>query len=54
MYSITFILESVFSSLWNEKWYKPSIEPEGFLKNLPVLKSIEIDTRHKMNPQEIV
>ena len=39
------LLKSVFSSLWNEKWYKPSVEPEGFIRNLSVLKSIEIDNR---------
>lgn len=39
------LLKSVFSSLWNDNLYRPSVEPEGFLKNLPVLKSIEIDNR---------
>ena len=39
------LLKSVFSSLWNEKIYKPLVEPEGFQRNLPVLKSIEINNR---------
>jgi hypothetical protein len=39
------MLKSTFASLWNEKAYKPLIEPEGFRKNLPVLKSIEVDNR---------
>lgn len=39
------LLKSVFSSLWNEKIYIPLIEPRGFLRNLPVLKSIEIENR---------
>jgi len=39
------LLKSMFSSLWNEKVYKPLIEPEGFRRNLPVLKSIEVDDR---------
>lgn len=38
-------LKSVFSSLWHEKLYKPFIEPEGFQRNLPVLKLIEVDDR---------
>lgn len=39
------LLKSVFSSLWNEKIYMPFVEPEGFRRNLPVLKSIETDNR---------
>lgn len=39
------LLKSIFNSLWNEKMFKPLVEPEGFLRNLPVLKSIEVDNR---------
>lgn len=39
------LLKSIFSSLWNEKMYRPFVEPEGFQRNLPVLKSIEVDNR---------
>lgn len=39
------LLKSVFGSLWNEKLYMPLVKPEGFQKNLPVLKSLEIDNR---------
>lgn len=39
------LLKSVFSSLWNEKIYIPLVEPEGFRRNLSVLKLIEIDNR---------
>jgi hypothetical protein len=39
------LLKSIFSLLWNEKMYKPFVEPEGFRRNLPVLKSIEVDNR---------
>lgn len=39
------MLKSIFYSLWNEKMYKPLVEPEGFQRNLPVLKSIEINNR---------
>lgn len=38
-------LKSLFGSLMNEKMYKPSIEPENFRKNLPVLKCTEADNR---------
>jgi hypothetical protein len=38
-------LKSVFSSLWHEKMFKPFVEPEGFQRSLPVLKSIEIEDR---------
>lgn len=37
------LLKSIFSSLYNEKSYKPMIEPEGFRSNLPILKSVEVD-----------
>ncbi|NRY62396.1 hypothetical protein [Clostridium beijerinckii] len=36
-------LKSVFSSLWNESSYKPVVEPDGFRKNLQILKIIEKD-----------
>ncbi|WML33526.1 hypothetical protein [Clostridium sp. OS1-26] len=36
------LLNSIFASLWNDKIYKPLIEPEGFQRNLPVLKSAVI------------
>lgn len=39
------LLKSIFSSLWNEKMFKPFVEPEGFQRNLPVLKSIEADNK---------
>lgn len=38
-------LKSMFSVLWNEKNFKSLVEPEGFQKILPVLKSIEIGNR---------
>ncbi len=37
------LLKSMFNLLWNEKIYKPIVEPEGFLKNIPILKSIEVN-----------
>lgn len=39
------LLKSIFSSLWNEKAYKPFIEPDDFQRNLPVLKYTEVDNR---------
>lgn len=39
------LLKSIFSSLWNDKLYKPLVEPEGFQRNLPVLKSTEVDNK---------
>lgn len=39
------LLKAIFGTLWNEKVFKPSVEPEGFRKNLPALKSVEIDNR---------
>lgn len=39
------LLKSMFGSLWNEKVYRPLIEPEGFRRNLPVLKSSEVDNK---------
>jgi hypothetical protein len=34
-------LNSLFASLLNEEMYKPQVEPEGFVKNIPLLKSFE-------------
>lgn len=39
------MLKLIFGMLWDEKMYKTFVEPEGFQRNLPVLKSIEIDNR---------
>lgn len=39
------LLKSIFNSLWNEEVYKPTVEPEGFQRNLPVLKSLEKDNK---------
>lgn len=39
------LLKSIFGSLWNEKMYKPFVEPEDFRRNLPVLKSVEMDNK---------
>lgn len=39
------LLKSIFSSLWNDKMFKPLVEPKDFLKNLPVLKLVEVDSR---------
>ncbi|WP_186578239.1 hypothetical protein [Aquibacillus kalidii] len=36
-------LNSVFSHFLNEEIYRPDIEPKGFLRNIPVLKSFEKD-----------
>jgi hypothetical protein len=36
-------LNSVFAHLLNEEIYKPVVEPKGFLKNIPILKSFEKD-----------
>lgn len=36
-------LNSVFSHFLNEDIYKPTVEPKGFLKNIPMLKSFEKD-----------
>lgn len=34
-------LNSLFHSFLNEKMYKPQVEPEGFVKNIPLLKTVE-------------
>jgi len=36
-------LNSVFSHFFNEEIYKPVVEPKGFQKNIPMLKSFEKD-----------
>lgn len=36
-------LNSVFADFLNEDIYKPVVEPKGFLKNIPILKSFEKD-----------
>ncbi|KAB8133635.1 hypothetical protein F9U64_12085 [Gracilibacillus oryzae] len=37
-------VKSVFSHLLDEEMYKPVVEPKGFQKNVPVLKSFEKDS----------
>lgn len=37
------LLESIFGLLWNEELHKPIVDPETFIKNVPVLKWLEID-----------
>lgn len=39
------LLKSIFGSLWNEKTFRPLVEPEELRRNLTILKSIEIDNR---------
>lgn len=36
-------LNSVFIQFLNEEVYRPVVEPKGFLKNIPILKSFEKD-----------
>lgn len=36
-------LNSVFSNFLHEEIFKPIVEPEGFIKNIPVLRSFEKD-----------
>ncbi|MBS4174512.1 hypothetical protein [Bacillus sp. FJAT-49736] len=36
-------LNSVFAHFLNEDIYKPVVEPQGFLKNIPILRSFEKD-----------
>lgn len=36
-------LNSVFSHFLNEEIYKPVVEPKGYLKNIPILKSFQKD-----------
>ncbi|HEX2925886.1 MAG TPA: hypothetical protein VHP38_06460 [Ruminiclostridium sp.] len=38
-------LKSLFYTMWNEKTYRPFVEPKDFQKNIPVLKSIEVNDR---------
>ena len=39
------LLKSIFGSLWDDKIFKPIVDPEGFQKNLLVLKSVEVESR---------
>jgi hypothetical protein len=39
------LLKSIFSTLWQENIYKPTVEPEGFQKIVPVLKTIEVENK---------
>lgn len=39
------LLKSIFGSLWHEDVYKPTVEPEGFQKNVRVLKTIEVENK---------
>ncbi|MBS4207283.1 chorismate mutase [Bacillus sp. FJAT-50079] len=34
-------LNSIFADFLNEELYKPMVEPKGFLKNVPILRSFE-------------
>ncbi|WP_413366734.1 hypothetical protein [Lysinibacillus sp. 3P01SB] len=34
-------LNSLFHNFLNEEMYKPQVEPEGFVKNIPLLKTFE-------------
>ncbi|NRD80813.1 hypothetical protein HPT25_26145 [Bacillus sp. BRMEA1] len=36
-------LNGVFGHFFNEEIYKPVVEPKGFIKNIPILKSFEKD-----------
>ncbi|MCM3764925.1 hypothetical protein [Neobacillus niacini] len=36
-------LNGVFGHFYNEELFKPIVEPEGFVKNIPILKSFEKD-----------
>ena len=38
-------LNSVFAHFLNEEIYKPVVEPKGYLKNIPILKSFEKDDK---------
>jgi hypothetical protein len=37
------LLNGVFGHLLNEEMYRPVVEPKGFIKNIPILKSYEED-----------
>lgn len=39
------LLKSIFSSLWKDEIYKPLVEPKDYIKNLPVLKLVELDNK---------
>ncbi|THE12030.1 hypothetical protein E1I69_12760 [Bacillus timonensis] len=36
-------LNSVFAHFLNEEIFRPVVEPQGFLRNIPILKSFELD-----------
>jgi hypothetical protein len=38
-------LNSLFAHLLNEEIYRPVVEPKGYLKNIPILKSSEKDDK---------
>ena len=38
-------LNSIFADFLNEEVYKPVVEPQGFLKFIPILKSVEKDSK---------
>ena len=38
-------LNSVFAHFLNEEIYRPVVEPKGYLKNIPILKSFEKDDK---------
>jgi hypothetical protein len=37
------IIHSIFSTLYHEHHFEPMVEPVGFIKFLPVLKSVEVN-----------
>ena len=39
------VLNSIFSTLRMEEEFKPRVEPENFIKHLPILKSVEKNDR---------
>ncbi len=39
------LLQSIFGALWNEKQFRPFVQPEGFRMHIPVLRAVEIDNR---------
>jgi len=38
-------LNSVFADFLNEEMYKPTVEPKGFVKNMPILRHFEKDDK---------
>lgn len=39
------LLKSIFSTLWHDEIYRPVVDPENYIKTLPVLRSIEVDEK---------